>query len=359
MLALIEKHLPTAQVRLWPKDIGDGVEAMLLRRFPALEVVRSDEQLAEAFEQCDLLLHGSGPFLVGAAELERWRDATHKPYGIYGITLGSAEPRSIELINNAAFAFFRDSISLELAREHARCPIMQFAADGAFAVDLRDDEAAEAFLARHDLEQDRFVCCIPRLRHTPYWLIHRREMNAEDRRKHEVNESMKEHDHAPLREAITAVVKRAGMKVLICPEDKSQMLIGRELLLDLLPAAVRESVVLREDFWLTDEALSTYVRSAGLFGNEMHSPIMCIGNGIPAIVCRWSEQTSKGFMWRDIGLGEWLFDIDEPGDRARIAETVIAMVSEREAAQARVEHARAIVRRRQRETMQIIGHHLS
>ena len=34
---------------------------------------------------------------------------------------------------------------------------------------------------------------------------------------------------------------------------------------------------------LTDEAVSNYMRRAGLFGAEMHSPIMCIGNGIPAI----------------------------------------------------------------------------
>jgi len=31
---------------------------------------------------------------------------------------------------------------------------------------------------------------------------------------------------------------------------------------------------------------------------------MCIGNGIPAVVCRFKEQTTKGFMWEDIGLGD-------------------------------------------------------
>jgi hypothetical protein len=41
---------------------------------------------------------------------------------------------------------------------------------------------------------------------------------------------------------------------------------------------------------------------------------MCIGNGIPAIVCRWEEQTSKGIMWRNIGLGEWLFNLDEESE---------------------------------------------
>ena len=71
-----------------------------------------------------------------------------------------------------------------------------------------------------------------------------------------------------------------------------------------LPDDVKDRVVWRKDFWLTDEALSVYVRSAGLLGSEMHFPIMAVGNGIPAIVCRFEEQTSKGIMWRDIGLGD-------------------------------------------------------
>jgi hypothetical protein len=103
------------------------------------------------------------------------------------------------------------------------------------------------------------------------------------------------------------------------------MAVGKELLIDTLPDDVKPKVVWRPNYWLTGEALSTYVRSAGLFGNEMHSPIMCIGNGIPAIVCRWAEQTSKGLMWRDIGLGDWLFDLDKDDELARVADAVLAM----------------------------------
>ena len=55
----------------------------------------------------------------------------------------------------------------------------------------------------------------------------------------------------------------------------------------------------------------------------MHSPIMCIGHGVPAIVCRFAEQTTKGYMWQDIGLGEWLFDLDSENDVARIVPTVL------------------------------------
>jgi polysaccharide pyruvyl transferase WcaK-like protein len=137
------------------------------------------------------------------------------------------------------------------------------------------------------------------------------------------------------------------------------MAVGKEWIVDKLPAAVRPRVVWREKFWLTDEALSTYVRSAGLFGLEMHSPIMCIGNGVPAIVCRFTEQTSKGIMWRDIGLGEWLFDFDQEGEIKGLVPAVLAMAKEPAAAQAKVAKAQEFVKRRQRETMEVVRRNLS
>ncbi len=106
--------------------------------------------------------------------------------------------------------------------------------------------------------------------------------------------------------------------------------------------------------WLTDEALSTYVRSAGLFGLEMHSPIMCIGNGIPAIVGRFAEQTSKGFMWRDIGLDDWLFDFDRDEEIARYVPAVVKMLSDTQNSAQKVAAAQAKLRQLQTETMQSI-----
>ena len=234
--------------------------------------------------------------------------------------------------------------------------MMEFGPDGAFAVDLRNDAAVDAFLKANDLRDGEFLCCIPRLRFTPYWLI--KPGTKLDEQKNVRNEAMKEHDHAPLREAIASVVRETKMKVLVCPEDASQMAIGKEMLVDKLPAEVRSRVVWREKYWLTDEAVSTYRRSAGLFGNEMHSPIMCIGNGIPAIVCRWAEQTTKGDMWRTIGLGDWLFDLDVDADKKKVAPAVLAMAKDPAAARAKAEKARAVVERYQRDTLAVLARQL-
>jgi len=353
VLHLLEEYLPEVEVRLWPSSVGNGVEEMLARRFPRLKIIQGREDILAAFAECDFLLHGSGPSLVAQKDVATWRKETGKPYGIYCITSSAKDEESRDLLSGARFVFFRDSVSLQLARDRGvTCPIMEFCPEGSFAVDLRNDAAADAFLKAHALEEGKFLCCIPRYRITPYWKI--KPTVAFDEKKHARNEAMKEHDLGPLREAIVAVVRQTEMKVLVCPEDATQMEIGKEMLVDKLPDDVKARVVWRPNYWLTDEALSTYVRSAGLFGAEMHSPIMCIGNGIPAIVCRWSEQTSKGIMWRDIGLGEWLFDMDNEGEIPGVVPAVLALAKDPAAAKAKAVKAQGFVRQRQRESMIVV-----
>jgi len=354
VLTLLEKYLPDVEVRLWPSNVDNGVDEMLRRRFPKVPLVQGPDAVRAAFKECDFLLHGSGPSLVAAKDVARWRKETGKPYGIYGITVTNVTAENIELMSGAKFIFFRDSVSKKLAKDNGvRSPVMEFGPDGAFAVDLRNEAPAKAFLKANGLEEGKFLCCLSRFRFTPYWKV--KQHIAFDEQKHARNEAMKEHDHAPLREAIIAVVRETSLKVLLCPEDATQMAVGKEMLYDKLPADVKKKVVWRENYWLTDEAVSTYIRSAGLFGSEMHSPIMALGNGVPAIVCRFAEQTSKGIMWRDIGLGDWLFDLDVEEEIPRIVPTVLAMAKDPVAAKSKVAKARAVVEQRQRETMGVLA----
>ncbi len=353
LLALLERHLPEAKIRLWPSDVSHGVEATLRRRFPDVPIVQTEAEISAALAECDFLLHGSGPYLVGEDAVARWRAETGKPYGVYGITLPSVrltDPVK-QLLDAARFVYFRDTVSLELARERGvACPVMGFTPDAAFAVDLVDDGEAERFLRANELEDGKFLCCIARYRNTPHWMIPEKNRGP-DLVKEARNNALKEQDHAPLRDAIRGIVRSTNLKILLCPEDRTQMEAAREMLYEPLTPDVRERVVWREDYWLTDEALSTYRRSAGIFGNEMHSPIMAVGHGIPAIVARWEEQTSKGFMWRDIGLGDWLFDFDRAADRDRFAAFVIDWAQNLPAARVATGHARDFVAERHRETM--------
>ncbi len=356
VMTLLEKYWPEAEFRLWPGNIGDGVREMLLRRFPKLTFVEGAEAEKRAFAECDFLLHGSGPYLVAPAHVERWVKDTGKPYGVYGITLNpdKIDAQVTRLLTGARFVFFRDSVSLQFAKDAGvKSPVMEFGPDGAFGADLRNDAAAKAFLLAHGLAAGQFLCCIPKYRRTPEWRIARKNKPV-DREAEARNAAMQEHDQAPLREAVIAITPETPMKVLLCPEDETQMVLAKEMIYDKLPDAARKKTVWREKFWLTDEALSTYTMSAGLFGNEMHSPILCVGNGIPAIVCRFREQTTKGFMWRDIGLGDWLFDLDNEADVARVAPAALAMAENPAAARAKAAKARAFVVARQKHTIDVL-----
>jgi len=365
-LTLVERHLPGVDTTLWPGDVGNGVRELLLERFPRLKIAESEAELEEAFGECDLLAHGSAASFGNFQEIERWQRVTGKGFGVYAVTFDDHQSwklqpdspeeiqRRVELLNRAEFAFFRDRESLAMAKRYGvNLDVMDFAPDAAFACDLRDEEKAEAYLKAHDLEEGKFLCCIPRLRFSPYWLM--KEGVPRDEAKRAANERMKEQDHEPLRQAVRKLIRETDYKALLCPEDVSQIAVNKEMIYDRLSARERERVVWKSDYWLTGEAISTYVRSAGLFGNEMHSPIMCIGHGVPAIVCRWEGQTSKGTMWNDIGLGEWLFNFDKSEDRERMPGVVVEMAVNPEESRGKAETAREIVRGYQAKTMQQLG----
>jgi polysaccharide pyruvyl transferase WcaK-like protein len=360
LLELMEKFKIDAEVRLWPSNLDNGADALLARRFPHVIVVKKKQEIATAFQECDFFLHGSSAGFGAADDAERWHRETGKPFGVIGVTIvGRGDPQKIETASKADFVFFRESISLRKAKNRGcTAPIMAFGPDTAFGVvTLRNDPAATAFMSQHGLEEGKFMCCIPRWRITPHWLI--KESHNVDEEKRLRNEEMKEHDHAPLRAAIEAVVRETDLKVLVCHEDQTQIQLGKEMLVDPLPDDVKKRVVWRENFWLPDEALSIYVRSAGLFGNEMHSPIMCIASGIPAVVCRFEEQTQKGFMWHDIGLNDWLFDLDEPDQVERIVPTVLAIAKDPATAKAKAAAAREVVLEKQIEEMETLSKSLA
>jgi polysaccharide pyruvyl transferase WcaK-like protein len=351
MLHLLEKYLPDYEVTLWPGNVDNGVDAMLMKRFPKLKILENgDAELNEAFASHDFLLHGSGPGISSSVNL--WVQKTGKPYGIGGVTWGGTES-GLKIINGAQFAFFRDSVSLALAKEkNATCPLMEFGPDATFACDLVDDDAAAAWLSEVGLEEGKFMCCIPKLRITPYWEI--KDNVKFDPKKHARNEEMKEHDIAPLRNAVIAVVRETPMKMLLCPEDASQMKLNKEMIYDKLPEDVKAKVVWRENYWLTDFAQGVYNRSAGLFGNEQHSPIMCISHGIPAIVCRYAEQTSKGFMWKDIGLSEWLFDHDKDEAEKGLVPAVLGIANDLPGAKAKALQAKGVADDRMKRMMDVL-----
>jgi polysaccharide pyruvyl transferase WcaK-like protein len=282
----------------------------LTTRFPRLKIAATAQEQAAALDACDFFLHGSGPGLVGREAARRAKQAG-KPYGFAGITLSDDEIKTErELLAGAKFVFCRDTDSLAALRASGiEGPTLDFGPDATFALDLRDETAADKVLAEHRLEAGQFLCAVPRLRYTPYWEIHpERKFDAQ---KDAVNRQFTETDHAKLRAAIVAWVRELALPVLLCPEMTYAVKRLRPLLYDKLPADVQPHVRSLDRYWLTAEAASVYARAAAVVSMEQHSPIMAVAAGTPAILVRQPTDTRKGQMWRDIGLKQWIFEIDD------------------------------------------------
>ena len=311
MLTLLEKHRPDARVTLWPKGMNADVERMLKKRFPKLRIAKTPAQQEAALKKCDFVLHGSGPGLVGWGEMKRAK-AIGKPYGIGGITLRDHEIENArDVLAGADFVFLRDGDSIKaLLKSGFKGSPVAFGPDATFALDLRDDAAAAKLMREHKLKSGQFLCAVPRLRWTPYWEI-RPDVAPASPEKSAVNEAFADRDHAKLRHAIVAWVRETGKRVLLAPEMTYAVPRLRPLLFDPLPADVKKHVAVLDRYWLTDEAASVYANAAAVVSFEQHSPIIAIANGVPAVLLRQPTDTRKGEMWRDIGLDQWIFEIDD------------------------------------------------
>ena len=354
MLELLEKHRPDDSVTLWPKGLSAEVAKLLTDRFPKLQIARTKEQQAAALAACDFFLHGSGPGLVGTAEAELARKAG-KPYGFAGVTLSDDElKKHRDLLSGAKFVFTRDTDSLKaLEKAEIRGPKTAFGPDATFALDLRDDNAADALLREHKLEAGAFLCAVPRLRWTPYWEINP-ETTKPNPHRSAVNEAFADRDHAKMREAIVTWVTEFKRKVFLVPKMTYAVPRLRPLLYDPLPKDVKPSVVVLDRYWLTAEAASVYARAAAVLSFEMHSPIIAVANGTPAILLRQPTDTRKGQMWRDVGLDRWIFEIDESTGK-QIAERLVELGKDLPAARRTAEKARAFARERMAAMVAAIG----
>jgi polysaccharide pyruvyl transferase WcaK-like protein len=342
MLALLEKYRPRDSVTLWPNDLNADVEKLLTTRFPKLAIAHNEQEQDAALKACDFFLHGSGPGLTGAAAARRAQQAG-KPYGFAGITLSDNELKNHrQLLAGAKFVFTRDTDSLKAFRDAGiEGPKAAFGPDATFALDLRDEAAADKLLREHQLEPGQFLCAVPRLRWTPYWEI-KPDKKKPDPERIAVNQAFAERDHAKMREAIVAWVTRFKRKVFLVPEMTYEVSRLRPLLYDPLPEDVKPSVAVLDRYWLTAEAASVYARAAAVLSFEMHSPIIAVAAGTPAVLLRQPTDTRKGQMWRDVGLDRWIFEIDDTNGR-QIADRVVEIGSDLPAARNTAAKARKFV----------------
>ncbi len=333
LLNVLQTFLPEAKIILWKRSRGEEVKQLLNENFPKVNIIYGDvdeeynvesQEVMNAFDEADLMVHGSGPSVVGRVNLEAWRKHSDKPFGIYGTTIQHISEELKALLLKASFIYTRETKSIEVLKEHGITGShIAFAPDATFFMEIKNESKAISFLEENGLEEKKFICAIPRLRYTPYHEFRPNRAGWTDERikmVEETNALKKEEDHAKMREAMIAWVRETGNKVLVCPEMTYQVDIMDELLIDLLPDDVKPHVMKR-GYWMPDEAASVYKRAHTLLSFECHSPIIASVQGTPMFYLRQPEDTIKGQMYYDLGYDDWVFEIEETTG-AQVANTL-------------------------------------
>jgi hypothetical protein len=405
-LALLRHYIPEATVTLWAQQdlvfrdtiarrarFPDGsVDATTVSRkvIPDLKVVhgRLDEagradnpDLEAAVAAAGMMVVGSGAGVNAGADLLRFHARTRRPIGIFGATTDSFNftnfadgdaSMDVQALRACRFVFTRERTSLRLmngedvdgpdgaARDNPNTTVDEtinraaitvdlrglnkaFVPDTAFAFRVRDDASAAVFMKTHGLEEGRFICVVPRHRWTPNNSPTRQGGSREA-----YNGYYAKEDHGKLQVAITAYVRRTGHKVALVPETIYALDVLGPWLKDGLPADVTSHVVVMDRYWLPDAAQSLFARAQALVSIENHSPLLAAAAGTPFVMVHQPEDSFKGDMFSDIGLGDWYVPDIGRATGEDIARILMGIVSDMPAARAKLATAMAFVDERHR-----------
>lgn len=352
-LRVIEEHLPEVKVVLWAMKLDERVTAMLQRRFPKVEILQGnlfkdgekDRKLQEAVKSSDLFIRNSG--MGQDITFMQFCQKHGKRYGLFGqsyfpsMVEGEGAAERIALLNAAAFIYTRETKTLAILKGAG--VKAEFGPDGCFGIDVRDDERGLATMKKLGLEDRKFITIQLRTNtaklpgvddtRTPKLnpLYPTPEQIADDERR-----------AAKYRELVTLWVQKTGHKVLIAPEVKKEMAHNKRLIHDPLPPEIQKHVVNLDTFWNADEAASIFARAHTIVCHEPHSPIIALANGTPIIHTYSEFHSPKCWMFKDIGLPEWLLEMDQTSVE-KMAETLFAIDADYPAAQSKVKKAMAYV----------------
>ncbi len=363
MLHLIQQYIPEAEVTVVANAKVKATEAYLTKRYPKCRVVenpfnlsveKNSKEFQDAFEEADIVLYNSGTTLSYGRWEKNWnrtmplamplfmaREAG-KPYGIYCQSFEKfAWPSDVifrPMLSDAAFVFARDGNSLDYLKSLGiEPPELGWGPDATFAFNLRDEDAAEAFMKEHDLKPKKFITVTIRTSIQGFLDKKREQAHA-----------------AKIRQLIETWIDRTGHDVLICPEVEWEIEPARKLIFDQLPKKIHPHIKFKSKFWLPDEAFPVYAKAEAIVSMEQHSIILALAAGTPVILPRFLENGRKAWMLKDLGIEEWLFDIDKDPEE-QITAALLDIHNDYEAALSKVKSAMDIVHKGQKHTMSVLS----
>jgi polysaccharide pyruvyl transferase WcaK-like protein len=377
-LRLLARYVPEAEVILWHEDPRPETEKIITKNFPSVKIVRGsfydgdkpfEGELKDAFDRASLYIVNSGMVFNYGLFGYDWGNTMARltpfyyclerniPFGLYGQSFDKFAHPSMpvfrDVFSRAAFIYTREDESRKFLKANKFTPgVLEFGPDGCFGIDVRNEEKGLAYLKKVGLEEQKYLVVIIRTntRHV-YDTGKGSILNPA-----QATPEQQEQDRQRLgktRDLITTWVRQTGLKVLLAPEVSKEVSQAKTGVYDLLPADIQRNVVWRDTYWNADEAMSVYARAHSMFGIEPHSLIMGLALGVPVVHARPVAHGRKGWMFRDIGLPEWLLEIDEVPASA-ITEQVMNIYRDYPAAKEKVRKAMAFVAERQKATMEVI-----
>jgi|GEM_PF-328907 len=337
-LRFFEQHFPEADVTTWLASTDEVVNAMLRKRFPNIKIIQgtlnekgvaNNPELQQAFDEADLVIQNSGmsfnTFWKTPAILEAC-NSNNKPLCNYAQSFDGFkkedEAHMAKELSKVAANYCRDMESYYYLRQiGVTSKILGWGPDGCFGIDLRNDAMAEAYMEEHDLEHKKFIAINIRTNSSnskkpkklPKWYVGDTSQNPYEPT--EDDEIQNELWGKRLREITIHWVEHTGLKVLLAPEAKKEIEHMKRLVYDPLPGPIKKNVVFKKEYWNMDEACSVFNHAHTLIGMEPHSLIMALPLNVPIIHYFSARHGVKAWMFRDIGLPEWLYDIDkEPSE---------------------------------------------
>lgn len=321
-------------------------------------LLREHPDDARAFSEAGFVLYNSGMTLnfgrVGMRNLENTLKMALPlliarvlgiPYGINGQSFEAIDwPTDLihrKLFQDAAFVYCRDSDSLRYLQQRGLLNRNSgFRPDSTFFFQQFDETWADAYMRANGLEDKRFISVILRLPDpektgfdpTP-GAVHAKGYSRQDMVSGAIS-GPRLHDHMEkVKTFIEDFVSGTGMKALICHETRHTLTRAKERLWKRLSPETQKRCVYLDEFWSPDQAYSIIKRTRILVSMEMHSVIMSLNVGTPAVHIPFAEAGRKREMMRDIGVGDWLLDIDEclPGEITDVAIRIHDRYTEAEA----------------------------
>ncbi len=363
-LRFLEQYLPEAKVILWAANTNPQVDAMLRKRFPKVEIVKGSLSEAggpvqDAIKRSDFFLRGPG--MGQSTDFMKYCNKIGKPWGLQAqsyfpdmVTGKGAEDR-IALLNSAAFIYCRDSKTLKtLQNAGVKPPVLEFAPDGCFGIDVKDEAKALARLKKHGLEDKKFITIQLRT-HSPT------TPGVDDKRPQKLNplhptpENIADDTRRAkvYQDVIAMWVKETGWKVVIAPEVYKEMEYNKKFIYDPLPENLKKHVVNFDEFWNVDEACSFYQRAHTVICHEPHTPIMALAVGTPMMHTFSEFHSPKCWMFKDIGLEEWAPEFDAT-PAPQMFEILMGIHQDYPGAQAKVKKAMAFVEERAASQMSVL-----